>query len=174
MLRAQGHLIASIVLARLSPAKDVLRSTMSQYVVKPWDVDLNLHLNHARYATYFSRAQAEHFMRTRYIGALYVHGWVTVVASTALVHVRAVPPLRPFSIETRITGCDEKYVYCEQTMSARGEVVATNVQRMIVLDRRGRKVEPGPALTRVLGDAELPPRPRYAAAMRTMTEVLRG
>jgi acyl-CoA thioesterase FadM len=174
MLRTQAHLVMSIALAKLRPNARILEQTTSTHVVKPWDVDLNLHLNNAKYAEYFNRAQAEHFMHTRYIGALYLHGWVTFIATTNLGHVRAIAPLRRFSIHTQLTGCDEKYVYCEQSMTVRGQLAATAVQRMAVVDRKGGRVSPVVALSRILGGQSPPPRPRYADALRAVTEALRS
>lgn len=173
MLRTQAHLVLSIALARVLSHDRLLERTTTAYVVKPWDVDLNLHLNNAKYAEYFNRAQAEHFMRTRYIGALLQHGWVTFIATTNIGFLRAVPPLRRFEVHTQLVGCDDKYVYCEQSMTVGDRVMATAVQRMVVVDRAGAKVSPAVALSRLLGDVPLPPRPRYAEAMRAMAEAIR-
>jgi acyl-CoA thioesterase FadM len=174
MLRTQAHLLASIALAQLLPHDRLLERTTARYVVKPWDVDLNLHLNNAKYAEYFNRAQAEHFMRTRYIGALLRHGWVTFVATSTVSYVRAVPPLRRFAVHTQLAGCDEKYVYCEQSMTVADEVMATAVQRMAVVDRAGARKVPTEVLSALLGGAAAPGSPRYAAALRALSEAIRG
>lgn len=172
MLRTQAHLLLSIALGGVRSNHRLLARTSTSYVVKPWDVDLNLHLNNARYAEYFNRAQAAHFMRTHYIGALLRHGWVTFVATTHTSFVRAVPPLRRFTVHTQLVGCDERYAYCEQSLTIGPRVMATAVQRMAIVERAGARVDPTHALARLLGHAAPPP-PRYAAALRGVTEALR-
>lgn len=174
MWRTQARLVVSVVLAKVRPAQRVLDSTSSRFVVKPWQVDLNFHLNHAMYVNYFARAQGEHFMHTQYIGLLYLHGWSNFIATTHINYVRAVRSLTRVSIETHIAGCDEKYVYCEQSMNVGPTLAATATQRMVIVDRQGNKIAPRDAFAAILEDTPLPPCPPYRDALRNMAAAQRA
>jgi acyl-CoA thioesterase FadM len=170
MWRTQIRLVISVVSAKLRPRQRVLESTRARFVVKPWEMDLNFHLNHAMYVKYFSRAQGSHFQHTQYIGLLYLHGWRNVIATTHIDYLHAIRPFASFSIDTHLAGCDEKYVYCEHFMRTGSLVVATAIQRMVVVDKRGSKITPAVVFSAILDDgASDLPCPSYGDVFRKMT-----
>jgi acyl-CoA thioesterase FadM len=174
MWRTQARLVVSTLLAKARPAQNLLSQTSFPFVVKPWDVDLNGHLNYAIYPSYFARAQGKHFLHTQYVGHLYLRGFSNVIATSHINYLRPIRPLARFSIESRIAGCDEKYVYFEQAMSASGARAATSLQRMVIVDRRGRKVAPEDVLPSILEPEPMPAPPPYREQLRSLVAAQRG
>jgi acyl-CoA thioesterase FadM len=174
MWRTQARLVVSALLAKARPAQRVLSQTSAGFVVKPWEVDLNGHLNYSIYPSYFARAQGQHFLHTQYIGKLYLRGFSNVIATSHINYLRPIRPLARFSIDTCIAGCDEKYVYCEQSLRDAGTLAATSIQRMVIVDRRGLKVAPKDVLPAILGSEVMPPPPPYRGALRSLVAAQQG
>lgn len=174
MLRTQLHLLLSVGMAKLRPTNDLLACSTCHFLVKPWDLDLNFHLNNVRGSEYLARALSWHFVRTRYIGMLYFAGYRTFIATTHLSYIQPLAALQRFSIETQLTGCDAKYTYFEQTISSGTRPAVISVQRMSIVDRDRRPASPEAVLRELTARAPLPPAPPYASALRDFTRAHRA
>jgi acyl-CoA thioesterase FadM len=119
-LRLLGVLLRSWLLPPLDP----LAVNRLPLWVKPWDCDLNFHMNNGRYLTIMDLGRLHLMGRAKLIGPLLRHGWSPLVAASDLHFSGALRPFERYVLETEIAGWDERWFYLEQRFVARGIVRA--------------------------------------------------
>lgn len=125
--------IVALLILRIKPSLGMFDSVDRAFRVKPWDLDLNIHLNNAKYLKYLDKGRIEHIIQCRGIRTLYQHGYKLIVANTEISYVRSLMPLQQFTVSSRVTGWDQKYVYYEQRFLSDNKIYAIAVVRLALL-----------------------------------------
>ncbi|MBA44055.1 MAG: thioesterase [Magnetococcales bacterium] len=119
--------------------------------VLPTDMDLNRHMNNARYHSWMDLGR--YYMLGRYglLKAIFGgDGWQGIIGG---VHIRFLRPLnfgQKVTLRTEIESFDEKYFYISQTFLVKGKVAAkAHVKGIMVTTER--KIRPREVIRRVLG-----------------------
>ncbi|MCG8312439.1 MAG: acyl-CoA thioesterase [Pseudomonadales bacterium] len=126
-----------IFVLRVRPTKDMYTPVDRQFRVKPWDLDLNIHLNNAKYLKYLDKGRIEHILRSRPVRKLMSRQYKLIVANTEISYIRSLLPFQKITVSSRVTGWDHKYVYYEQTFTSHGQLYATAIVRLAL--RKGEK-----------------------------------
>jgi acyl-CoA thioesterase FadM len=103
----------------------VLTAARMQFRVLPFDCDINLHLNNARYFSFMDLGRLQLTAQLGLLKEFYrERRWVPVIAGTEMTFLRALDPFQSFELVTRILAWDEYYVYMEQRFEVNGKLFA--------------------------------------------------
>jgi acyl-CoA thioesterase FadM len=150
--------ISSLMRSRMGP----LESSSLSFRVLPTDLDLNLHMNNARYLSFMDLGRTDLLLRVGLLDVVRQERWRPVVGSIDIRYRRPLRPFQNFRLRSRLLCWDEKWLYLEQWIeSARGvHAIATvrglfvtgkgSVPSRTVLDRMGYPEESPPFPTQVL------------------------
>lgn len=125
-------------------------ATELEFRVWPFDLDINMHMNNARYLSIMDLGRVYHTSRS---GVLYhsrKNKWMPVVAKLDIRYIRSLAPFEKFTLRTEITGHDEKYFHITQTFIRNGEEVTVAHVQGVFLAPGGKKVEPETVINTVL------------------------
>jgi acyl-CoA thioesterase FadM len=154
-LRLLAVLLAARTRARLGPL-DVSRIELRCW---PDDLDLNGHMNNGRYLSLMDLGRWDLVIRLGLAKLAVKHRWRPIVGTAAIRFRRELRLLQRFTLETRFSAWDEKWVYIEQRFLVGSRVHAEAQLRGLF---RGPKGNVRPAeLLAALGEPTLasPPVP---------------
>lgn len=149
------------------PTHQALDTVVTRHRVGYSDIDLNLHLNNARYLSFMDRARLEHSISTG-LFRLFRARANFLVANLEISFIRSLLPRQRFEIATRLLCWDERYYYVEHVFQSEGTVYAKAYARMVFMEN-GKRVLPAELLKRHTGFAgESPLAPPVIAHWQTM------
>lgn len=119
------------------------------------DIDLNLHLNNAKYLKYMDLARLEHMLATGTLWKMIPVNARPIIANTEISYVRELRTWQRFSISARILGVDEKYMYYEHRFTSEGKLCTHALLRLVCVQKG--KSQPIPAMLDFLGVTEPAP-----------------
>ncbi|MFP5441081.1 MAG: acyl-CoA thioesterase [Gammaproteobacteria bacterium] len=149
------------------PTHGLLDTVYRDFRVGLTDIDLNLHLNNARYLKYLDRARVEHMLATGLLWKMIRSRTRSVVANTEISYIRELRTWQPFTVSVRIAGWDEKYFYFEQRFESEGRLCTHAFMRLVHLEK-GKGISSAQALARMRIEAESPPLPEPVLRWREM------
>lgn len=139
------------------PSKDVLAPVVTRHRVGLNDIDLNWHLNNARYLSFLDKARLEHSIRTGIFSVFRRRGNF-LVANIEISYLKSLLPFQKFTITTRVLGWDARYYFIAHEFHADGELYATAAARMAFTEK-GKRVEPKTVLVPLAHGEPSPPLP---------------
>lgn len=149
------------------PSKGMLDDVVSRHRVGLRDIDLNWHMNNARYLNFLDTARLEHAIRTGLFSIFRQRGNF-LVANLEISYIRSLLPFQRFEIHTRVLGWDQRYYYIQHEFHAGGELYAKAYARLVFM-RQGRRVEPGQIIA---PRCDHPESPALPASIRHWQEML--
>ncbi|GAB7044182.1 MULTISPECIES: acyl-CoA thioesterase [Catenuloplanes] len=120
-----------------APGYHLHDTTRLRLRVLPGDVDLGRHMSNSRYLAYMDRGRFDLLRRSGVLDLMRPRGWYPVVAAQTISYRRALRPGRPFVLETRMLGYDDRSAFVEQRFVAGDETVAVGIVRNRILRRTG-------------------------------------
>lgn len=140
------RLIRIVIAALLRPRLDLLDTSAVEMRVWPNDLDLNLHMNNGRYFTLMDLGRIDLMIRTGVARWMWRQKWTPVVGSETMRFKRALKPLQPYRLKTRVLCWDERWVFLEQRFeTVGGELVALGIVKAVLTAQR-RTMRPKEAL----------------------------
>lgn len=119
----------------------VLQPCRLRFRVLPFDCDINLHLNNARYFSFMDLGRLQLLAQTGLFRLVYKERlFVPVIAGIEMTFLRALDPFQSFDLVTRVLAWDEYYVYMEQRFEVKGNLMAIGVVKGVCLS--GKKKHP--------------------------------
>jgi acyl-CoA thioesterase FadM len=109
--------------------------------VWPIDLDINVHMNNARYLAVMDLGRIDFIIRTGAWRLMHKEGMAPVVGGCMVRYRRSLRPFERFELRTRLLGWDERWLYFEQSMRGRDGIACVAVQRG-GFTRSGRLVTP--------------------------------
>ena len=133
------RLVLTLLRARFGAAVEPLATARTPFRVWPLDLDVNLHMNNGRYATLMDLGRVDLMVRAGVLRRLVKAGMHPVVTAQHISYRRSLGPFERFTIETRVTGWNERSIYLEQRfVRANGDTAARGVLETLFLDGGGR------------------------------------
>jgi acyl-CoA thioesterase FadM len=160
-LAIRQHLRPLPPLAVLEPDQLSLR-------VWPHDIDINLHMNNARYLSVMDYARTHLLARTGLLTHVVRSRWRPVVGAVWITYRRSLPLLSTFSIASRLICWDERWFYIEQIFTARDGLAAIGWVKGMLRDTHG-SLDPQKVLGRVAPGIVSPPMPDTIAQWNALT-----
>jgi acyl-CoA thioesterase FadM len=146
----------------------VLEEDVLRMHVWPNDIDLNMHMNNARYLAIMDYARTHLLARTGLLVRVIRARYKPLVGAVWITYRRSLPLFSVFSIGSRLVCWDERWFYIEQTFTRRDELAAVGWVKGILLDDRGT-VAPQKVIEGVAPGAVSPPMPESIAAWNELT-----
>jgi len=153
------RLLKTLALWLLRPGRNgILEESVVRFRVWPNDLDTNLHMNNGRYMTLMDLGRLDLLLRNGSIRHVLKHRWYPVLAGTLIRFRRPLNLFQKFEIRTRIVTWDSKWVYLEQRMLRRGDLVLQAWLKGVFIGKKG-SVPITELLTLMGVEQEAPPMP---------------
>jgi len=174
--RALSHFISFVRIPALAirqhihplPPLGVLDEDSLRMRVLPNDIDLNLHMNNARYLSVMDYARTHLLARTRLLGHIVRSRWQPLVGAVWITYRRSLPLLASFTLASRLVCWDERWFYIEQTFTGRQGTAAIGWVKGALRDARGL-IDPQQVIARVAPGVVSPPMPEAIAEWNGLT-----
>ncbi len=98
------------------PPLGVLDEDRIRMRVWPHDIDLNLHMNNARYLSVMDYARMHLLARSRLLDHIVRSRWQPLVGAVWMTYRRSLPLFSAFTIASRLVCWDDRWFYIEQTI----------------------------------------------------------
>ncbi len=108
------ELISAARRRKRPPTHQLFDVVTMEFRVVLLDIDLNMHLNNAKYLKFMDRSRLEHAVVTGLLNRMIEARASAVVANSEIAYVRELRPYQRFMVHTRILGWDDKYTYYDQ------------------------------------------------------------
>ncbi len=150
------RLLKTLLLWVLRPARHgILEESVVRFRVWPNDLDTNLHMNNGRYMTLMDLGRLDLLLRNGSIRHVLRQRWYPVLAGTLIRFRRPLNLFQKFEIRTRIVTWDSKWVYLEQRMLRRGDLVLQAYLKGVFMGPKGSV--PITELLALMGVVQSPP-----------------
>lgn len=150
------RLLKTLLLCLLRPSlRGILDESTVRFRVWPNDLDTNLHMNNGRYMTLMDLGRLDLLLRNGAFKHVMKKKWYPVLAGTLIRFRRPLNLFQKFEIRTRIVTWDAKWVYLEQRMLRRGELVLHAYLKGVFVGKGGSV--PITALLELMGETQAPP-----------------
>jgi acyl-CoA thioesterase FadM len=136
--------------------------------VWPNDIDLNMHLNNARYLNIMDYGRAHLLARTKLLQHMLRARWQPLVGAAWVTYRRSLALLALFELTSRLVCWDDRWFYMEQTFTGSKGLAAVGWVKGMLRDPRGT-VDPQLVLERVAPGVVSPPMPESIAAWNELT-----
>jgi acyl-CoA thioesterase FadM len=135
--------------------------------VWPHDLDMNLHMNNAKYLVAMELARWALFFRTGVARLALRNRWAMVNAAQNVTFFRGLHIFQRYTVSCRVLHADDGWLYLEEKVRRRGELVATGLFRMRI--KRGPETISPREIARTAGYAL--PRTDLPADLRAWDQV---
>ncbi len=136
--------------------------------VWPNDIDINMHMNNARYLSIMDYARTHLLARTGLLEHIIRSRWQPMVGAVWITYRRSLPLFSASWLSSRLVCWDERWFYMEQTFTGREGLAAVGWVKGILRDARG-SVEPQAVVEGVTAGVGSPPMPEAIAAWNELT-----
>ena len=160
----------------VSPLKplEILGEDVLRLHVWPNDIDLNMHMNNARYLSVMDYARTHLLARVGLLEHILRARWQPLVGAAWMTYRRPLPLFAAFTISSRLVCWDERWFYIEQTFTGAEGLAAIGWVKGALRDTESR-VDPNSVIARVASGVTSPPMPETIAAWNELTrEKLQG
>ncbi len=108
----------------------------TNFIVLPNDLDLNLHMNNARYFAFMDLGRLDMMQRSKMLKQFKKRNWYPVVADETISFGKSLDLFDKFTLETKIHGWDEKYFYIEQKFKKKDIALAGALVKSRILSKK--------------------------------------
>ena len=105
--------------------------------VLPNDIDINLHMNNARYLNIMDYGRTHLLARTGLLEHIIHSRWRPLLGAAWLTYRRSLPLFSAFSLTSRMVCWDDRWFYIEQTFTGREGLAAVGWVKGILRDAKG-------------------------------------
>jgi acyl-CoA thioesterase FadM len=151
----------------LSPL-GVLGEDQMRMRVLPNDIDINFHLNNARYLSLMDYARTHLLARTRLLEHIIRARWQPLVGAVWITYRRSLPLFAPFTLTSRMVCWDDRWFYIEQTFTGSKGMAAVGWVKGVLRDGHGT-VDPQSVIDGVAPGVLSPPIPEAIADWNNLT-----
>ncbi|MDX2321930.1 MAG: acyl-CoA thioesterase [Moritella sp.] len=109
-------------------------------------IDLNLHINNAKYLMFLEKARWDHSIQTNTFNTLLKNKLNFIVAGVEVGYIREIRLFKKFDVETTYLGWDEKYFYLEQKCVADGKLYNYSLVKAVFV-QKGKVISPEKVMT---------------------------
>jgi acyl-CoA thioesterase FadM len=155
-------------LIRPLPRLDILEEDKLHLRVLPTDIDINLHMNNARYLSVMDYARMHLLARTRLLEPILHARWRAMVGAIWVTYRRSLPLFTAYSLASRMVCWDEKWFYIEQTFTRRDGLAAVGWIKGVLRDANGI-VDPQTVIDAVAPGTLSPPIPEAIVTWNELT-----
>ncbi len=149
------RLLRVIVAALFHDRLGAFEEGVLAFRVMPADIDINLHMNNARYLAIMDLGRWDFVLRTGVWRHVLREKMQPVIGGAVIRFRRPLQPFQPFVLRTRQITWDERWLYLEQTIESGGQAVCTAQVRAAFV--RGKAIVPPGMVAALAGAGPIPP-----------------
>jgi len=146
----------------------ILEEDRMRMRVLPNDIDINLHLNNARYLSQMDYARTHLLARTRLLEHIIHSRWRPLVGAVWITYRRSLPLFSAFTIASRMVCWDDRWFYLEQIFTGSKGLAAVGWVKGVLRDAHGN-IDPQTVIEAVAPGVVSPPMPESMAAWNDLT-----
>jgi acyl-CoA thioesterase FadM len=150
------------------PRLGVLDEDTLRLRVWPNDIDLNLHLNNARYLGMMDYGRTHLLARTGLLSHIIRFRLTPLIGAVWITYRRSLPVFARFTLASRLVCWDERWFYMEQTFTCREGLAAVGWVKAVLRDARGN-LAPQQVIETIAPGAISPPLPESIATWNELT-----
>lgn len=150
------------------PPLGILEEDHLRMHVLPNDIDLNLHMNNARYLSIMDYARTHLLARNRLLGHMVRRRWQPLVGAAWLTYRRSLPLFSAFSLTSRMICWDDRWFYIEGTFTGRHGLAAIGWIKGALRGAHGI-IDPQRVIEGVAPGVVSPPMPEAIASWNALT-----
>jgi acyl-CoA thioesterase FadM len=150
------------------PPLGVLDQDRLRLRVWPHDIDLNLHLNNARYLSIMDYGRTHLLARTGLLTHILRSRWRPLIGAAWVTYRRSLPVFAAFTLTSRMVCWDERWFYFEQTFTGDEGLAAVGWVKAVLRDARGN-LAPQQVMESIAPGAVSPPVPEAIAIWNELT-----
>ncbi len=160
-LRLLGVLIGSLFRPRLG----ILDESVLPGRVWITDLDLNVHMNNARYLAVMDLGRFDLFVRTGMLRTFFRHRIQPLMGAAVVRYRRALQPFESFTLHSRFVGWDDRRAYVEHWIEVDG-VVSCHAMMWAAFRRGGKRITPAEMAADMGVTGTSPPLPAWVQSWR--------
>ncbi|WP_404378797.1 thioesterase family protein [Caenispirillum salinarum] len=164
------RLLRVIVGALLGRRIGLFKASALTFRVWPTDLDLNVHMNNARYLSVMDLGRTDLIIRTGLHKLMLRHKWQAVIGGATVRYRRPLRPFQRFHLSTRLLYWDDRWIYLEQIITTPDGAVACSAMVKAVFTAGGKRVDPAETVAAAGHDAPSPEVPGWVQAWRAMEQ----
>ena len=150
------------------PPLGVLEEDTLRMRVWPNDIDLNLHMNNARFLSVMDYGRTHLLARNGLLEHILRSRWQPLVGAVWITYRRSLPAFAAYQLTSRMVCWDERWFYIEQTFTGRKGLAAVGWVKGILRDSQG-SVQPQSVIEGVAPSLLSPPIPEAVAVWNDLT-----
>jgi acyl-CoA thioesterase FadM len=127
------RLVVVAIKSIFSPKKNLDDTCTLKMRVWLNDIDLNFHMNNAKYLTMGTLGRLWYARRTGLFSAIRKAGLGLVIVGTHITYHKSLLPFSTYQLKTKMVGWDESWFYFEQRFEQKDKVVARLLVRMVFM-----------------------------------------
>jgi len=135
------RLVYVFIVAQFRARLGFFDHSVMQMRVWPTDLDVNVHMNNARYLSVMDLGRFDLFLRTGMWRTFWRRRWQPLLGATMIRYKRALRPFESFTMHSRFVGWDERRAYMEHWIEVDG-VVACQAVMWAGFRGAGQRVSP--------------------------------
>lgn len=150
------------------PPLGVLDDDKLHLRVWPNDIDLNFHLNNARFLSIMDYGRTHLLARTGLLTHILRSRWRPLIGAVWVTYRRSLPLLAKFTLASRMACWDERWFYMEQTFTGGEGLAAVGLVKAVLRDTNGN-LDPQKVIEGVAPGVVSPPLPESTATWNEIT-----
>lgn len=131
------RLIRVIILAFFRSPLGFFDTSKLTFRVWPLDLDMNLHMTNSRYLSLMDLGRTDWLIRSGLAKKIYKLKWSPVLGSATIRWRKSLNPFDRITLETKILGWDDKWVYIEQRVSTKDIVHSIAIVKGLFMSKQG-------------------------------------
>ncbi|MDR3793226.1 MAG: thioesterase family protein [Terracidiphilus sp.] len=150
------------------PKLGILDEDSMSFRVLPNDIDINLHMNNARYLSIMDYARTHLLARTRLLEHIMHARWRPMIGAAWVTYRRSLPLFARFTVSSHMVCWDDRWFYIEQTFTGKRGLAAIGWIKGVLRNRDGI-VNPQQVIDGVASGTLSPPMPEAIANWNELT-----
>jgi acyl-CoA thioesterase FadM len=150
------------------PKLGILDEDSMSFRVLPNDIDINLHMNNARYLSIMDYARTHLLARTRLLEHIMHARWQPMIGAAWVTYRRSLPLFARFTVSSRMVCWDDRWFYMEQTFTGKSGLAAIGWVKGVLRNHDGI-VNPQRLIDGVASGTLSPPMPEAIANWNELT-----
>jgi acyl-CoA thioesterase FadM len=150
------------------PPLGVLDEDVLHMHVLPTDIDINFHMNNARYLAVMDYTRTHLLARTRLLDHILRSRWQPLVGAAWVTYRRSLPLFAAYTLTTRMVCWDDRWFYMEQLFTSRAGLAAVGWIKGALRNRDG-VVDPQSVIEGVAPELVSPPVPETILQWNELT-----
>lgn len=123
------RLIRVLISSLLRPRLGYLDESVLRFRVMPHDLDINIHMNNARYLALMDLGRFDLIIRCGLWRGVWRHRWQPVIGGAVTRYRRPLKPFQAFALKSRLLAWDDKWLYIEHRIEVAGALACHTLVR---------------------------------------------